>query len=99
MIDKADLSQWCLRFLDTVPAKPHFLTRLAIENATGILQNTSLKTQGVEKLIHHPGTNPLATFNRLITATSLLVDSPDDCLNLMAYTYVFSVLYQLVSRK
>ena len=37
MIEKADLTQWCLRFLDTVPVKPHFMTRLAIENVTGIL--------------------------------------------------------------
>ena len=84
--------------MDFVPEKPHYLTKLAIENASAVLQNTSLKTQGAEKLIHN-SKNPFEIAKKLIMATSLNCDDDNDTLSLMAFTYMFSVLYQLASRK
>jgi len=43
-MEKGELTEWILRFLDSVPEQPNEMTKLAIENATGILQNISLKT-------------------------------------------------------
>ena len=80
--------------MDCVPEKPHYLTKLAIENASAVLQNTSLKTQGAEKLIHN-SKNPFEIAKKLIMAC----DDDNDTLSLMAFTYMFSVLYQLASRK
>jgi hypothetical protein len=98
LTETPDLTRWLLRFLDAVPAPPNQYTKLAIENATGLLQNISLKTQGVEKIVHNPK-NPFLIMEQLLTRTSVNADKETDTLNLMAFTYVFSILYQLVSRK
>ena len=69
------------------------MTKLAIEHATGLLQNISLKTQGVEKIVHH-NKNAFTIFKNLIEGTSLNCDDGEtDTLNLMSFTYVFSILY------
>jgi hypothetical protein len=69
------------------------MTKEAIENATGILQNLSLKTQGAEKIVHHHK-NSILIFKKLLSDTSINCENDDqDTLNLMAFTYVFSVIY------
>ena len=49
------LAQWLLNFLKTISTKPKSYVKTAIENATGLLQNISLKSQGIEKIIHYKG--------------------------------------------
>ncbi len=97
-MQSVELTQWLLRFLDQVPVKPHSLVKLAIENAIGLLQNISLKTQGVEKIAHHHK-NALEILRVLMERTSINCDSPEDSLTLMAVTYALSVMYQLTTRK
>ena len=92
MTENSDLTNWILRFLDNIPAKPNQMTKLAVEHATGLLQNTSLKTQGIEKIVHHTK-NVFVILRGLIEKTSLNCDEQTDTLSLMAFTYVFSILY------
>lgn len=98
MADHQELTKWLLWFLDTVPKEPNERCRLAIEHATGILQNTSLKPQGCEKIVHH-FKNPIQIFQTLLEGTNINCELDHDSLTLMALTNVFSIIYQLVSRK
>ena len=43
-MESQELTTWLLRYLDQIQTNPHEMTKEAIENVTGILQNTSLKT-------------------------------------------------------
>lgn len=89
-MEKGELTNWLLRFLDSTSDKPNELTKLAIENASGILQNISLKNQ--EKIVHHHK-NAVQILKNLISYTSINCDQETDALNLMAITYILSVLY------
>lgn len=52
----------------------------------------------MEKIVHH-SKNAIQILKSLIERTSLNCDKDGDSLNLMAFTYVFSIVYQLVTRK
>ena len=65
LTETPDLTRWLLRFLESTPPQPNKYTKLAIENATGLLQNISLKTQGVEKIVHNPK-NPFLIMEQLL---------------------------------
>ena len=91
------LAPWLLNFLKANKPKPRSHVKSAIENATGLLQNISLKSQGIEKVIHHEG--QMSTLMYLLEKTSVTCEEDDDMLTLMAATYTLSVFYQLATRK
>jgi hypothetical protein len=65
MAEHQECTKWLLWFLDKVPQGPNEKCKLAIEHATGILQNTSLRAQGCEKIVHH-FKNPLLIFKTML---------------------------------
>jgi len=97
-MQSTSLTSWIFEYLNHIPEQPLFFVKATIEAATGLLQNVSLKSTGMEKIIHSQ-TPPLPTLNSLLASTSLNADQPDDTLTLMAATYILSVIYQIVTRK
>ena len=47
------LAPWLFDFLSNCPTNPPSHVRSTIENATGLLQNLSLKSSGLEKVVHY----------------------------------------------